>query len=136
MFEMLFVTEKPMPIASEEKEFHGIRSEDAKIDYLYHRTLTNSDTKAQLDFMEELTHRLRVDHEFTSFDRQFKLGEIDLDTVEFNFDCIRDLIQHYKSHCAAFDEYVMTHTHSFVKACSKDTPVDVIKKTLDEACAH
>ena len=112
-----------------------IRSEDAKLNYLYQKTLHNSgDAKVQLDFMEELNHRVRVDHEFKSFERALNIVNGNIDDIDF--DCMRSLIEHYEKHCAPFDEYVMTNTKSFVKACNTKNDMDSIFKALDNACAH
>jgi hypothetical protein len=139
MFDMLFKVRFPETDAEPEPQEpvdheHIIRSEDAKLEYLYHMTIQNADTKANLDFMAELNHRLRVDNEFKHFQRGLRLDNVDYDHI--NFDCMREIIQEYQKECAAFDEYAMTKAYIIAKACNTDFQMDYIKKVLDESCAH
>ncbi len=89
---------------------------------------------SQLDFMSELNHRIRVDHEFTTFERSLRIADLSVENLDL--ECIRTLVQHYKTHCAAFDEYVMTNTKSFAQACNSEHSLETIEKTLNESCAH
>ena len=133
MFDMLFKTRFPETVAPVDHE-RIIRSEDAKLDYLYQKTIQNSDTRSNLDFMAELNHRLRVDSEFKHFERTLHLENVSSNHI--NFDCLRFLINDYSTNCATFDEFVMTKTLTFAKACNTDFTLDYMHEVLDNACAH
>ncbi len=131
MFDQLFLVDDSI---NEEREHvaSGVIASDKRLNHLYYRVMRNGGHKAELDLMEELNHRIRVDHTFSSFDYYLNLEDVSAD--ETNYDCLRALVNTYEKHCGTFVNYVYEKTISLVKACNTDYKVAELESTLKDAC--
>ena len=134
IFDDLFLKDRLVTDDAPEVSPSGIKPTDKLLNHLYYKVIQNGGHKAQLDLMEELNHRIRVDHTFSTFDYMLDLANVSDETT--NYDCLRSLVGTYEQHCGVFKDYVFEKAPSLVKACNTANSVEDIQKTLTESCAH
>lgn len=130
LFESSYINE----VEEQNKGGEHIKASDLKLAHLYANVMSNSGGhKAQIDLMEELNMRVKVDHIFKHFD--YMVGNsAEESTDDINFDCMRTMVNAYKEKCDQFGEYTMTHVDSFIKACNKEIAEEDLVKALVEEC--
>ena len=116
-------------------EGEKIDATNLQLAHLYAKVIQNGGHKAQLDLMELLNHRVKIDHVMKDF--EFSVGVQDKTPSEYiNFDCLRSLVNTFKSTCGTFDEYVMSKVDSLIKGCDSDSTIEKLQSALSESCSH
>jgi legumain len=135
IFDNLFLNDELVTDEAPVSDPSGIKPTDKRLNHLYYKVIRNGGGhKAELDLMEELNHRIRVDHTFSSFDYYLNLADVSDETT--NYDCLRALVGTYEKHCGVFRDYVFEKAPSLVKACNTANSLADMQKTLEESCHH
>jgi legumain len=134
---MTMMNKARKPSANPTKHTFAVSSRDAKLNQLYGNVLYKNSQEANLELMEELTHRMKVDHIFETIVGKNLMAS----TTEFqqprNFECLKTLVSHFKENCGAFSDYSLKHVKYLVNECetlSVPSAVDGIMHRISRAC--
>ena len=96
------------------KNQFAIDSRDVKLHYLYNRVISEPTPEAYKELAEEVENRMRADKIFKELFPRFKVGQHPMPT---DYDCYKELIEHFEASCFKFDDYSMKYMGSLVQQC-------------------
>jgi hypothetical protein len=107
---------------------------DLKLNHLYTKVMLGEQGKAQVELIEELAMRERVDGIMKRFEAEIGVTNSEVNMEMDNLDCARTMVATYKQHCGEFNEYAHGKVDSFLKACDSTTSLLSLQYSLIASC--
>lgn len=79
--------------------------------------MSSADHKTHLDLSTELNRRMKIDHVFEELGGHNLLSQNSIEPLPRNFDCLRNLMNTYETHCGRMDDYDLKYVKHFVSHC-------------------
>jgi len=114
----------------EKAKLSVVNSREVKLKYLYEQAQMKNDLASYDAYENEVIHMRNADSIFKAFNEVY--GITDKSVAEFNFDCLKEVVEGYKKYCQ-WGEYDLKYVKNMALACENNNEIELVK-TLHLIC--
>lgn len=113
----------------------GVDQLDATLHYKYTNYLRTHSSYDQIALEAEIEHRILVDARFDRLFSNANLAQANFSLgSDFNFDCLRGLVDDYTERCGEFNDYAVKYGSYLVATCNLEGQNSDNFRNLIEEC--
>ena len=118
---------------SARKNQFAVDSRDVKLHYLYNRVMTDATPEAHAELKAEVDHRMKVDETFAKIFPGYSTAE---KVIPSDYECYKELVEHFEGACFKFDDYSMKYMGSLVQQCEAMKVFPEAKQSVKDKMAE